>query len=102
MSHKGFAFVALHRHDMRNQYITPAIATGNQSEIGDITDKRGYARRWQGSLRWVDGLLAQGLPHLKIGKRRVRIVCSEADFWMKERFGTRRLGSANQTERSTV
>lgn len=56
----------------------------------EITDKRGYAARWQGSVRWLDGLLARGLPHLKIGKRRVRIVISEADKWMREQFFTQR------------
>jgi hypothetical protein len=70
---------------------TPDAATG-QKLATDITDKRGYAQRWQGSTRWVDLLLARGLPHLKIGERRVRIIIPEADAWMREQFSTQRRG----------
>jgi hypothetical protein len=64
---------------------------------GDITDKRGYAERWGFSVRHIDNLLAQGLPHLKIGSRRVRILIDEADTWMRERFGTQRRAPASRT-----
>jgi len=70
--------------------VTPDAAPGLSA--GDITDKRGYAEHWKSSPRWVDNLLAQGLPHLKIGQRRVRIVISEADAWMREQFATQRRG----------
>ena len=60
-----------------------------------VTDKRGFAARWHFSVRHVDNLLAQGMPHLKCGPRRVRLVTAEADAWMKERFGTRRIGPVN-------
>ena len=56
-----------------------------------IVDKNGFARRWGFSRRTVDNFLAQGLPHLKIGTRRVRIVVAEGDAWMRENFATRRL-----------
>ena len=56
-----------------------------------ITDKDGFARRWGFSRRTVDNFLAQGLPHLKVGTRRVRIVVAEGDAWMRENFATRRL-----------
>jgi hypothetical protein len=71
----------------------PDTATGNKL-AAEITDKRGYAARWGFSVRHVDNLLAQGCPHLKIGKRRVRILVPEADAWMRERFGTQRRGPA--------
>lgn len=73
---------------------TPDTATG-QKMADDITDKSGYAARWRFSPRHIDNLLAQGLPHLAIGRRRVRIIITEADAWMKEKFGTRRRGPAN-------
>jgi hypothetical protein len=76
---------------------TPDAATGNLKLATDITDKRGYAEHWSFSTRHIDNLIAQGLPHLKIGKRRVRIVIPEADAWMKERFGTQRRGVALRT-----
>ena len=56
----------------------------------EIVDKRGYAEHWQFSPRHIDNLMALGLPHLKIGKRRVRIVVEEADAWMKEKYGVQR------------
>jgi hypothetical protein len=65
-----------------------------------VTDKRGFAARWHFSVRHVDNLLAQGMPHLKCGRRRVRLVTAEADAWMKERFGTRRLGSVHSKSES--
>jgi hypothetical protein len=89
--------MACHRHAMneRNMLQVPEVATGNQSSLASpYTDKRGFGRRWQGSPRWVDNLLAQGLPHLKIGKRRVRICLAEADAWMQETFRVQRRGAA--------
>lgn len=73
---------------------TPDTATGT-TLAADITDKRGYGQRWHFSLRHVDNLIAQGLPHLKIGERRVRIIIGEADAWMRARYGTQRRGRAN-------
>lgn len=55
-----------------------------------VFDKRGYAGRWQLSARKIDALLAAGLPHLKIGSRRVRIIGAEADAWMRRQFHTQR------------
>jgi len=59
-----------------------------------VTDKRCYGHRWYFSARHVDNLLAEGLPHLKIGARRVRIIVAEADAWMRERYGTQRPGKS--------
>jgi len=74
----------------------PEADTGQTKlSAGEITDKRGYADRWQFSIRKVDNLLSAGLPHLKIGKRRVRILVPEADAWMREQFSTQRRGKFN-------
>jgi hypothetical protein len=78
----------------------PDIATGTLLATPPITDKRGFAQRWGFSRRYVDCLLAQGLPHLAIGKRRVRIETAEGDAWMRQRFAARRRGPANQQEAS--
>ena len=82
-------------NDIRN---TPDAATGNKL-AADIADKRSYGQRWGFSPRHVDNLLAQGLPHLKIGERRVRIIVADADAWMRQRFSTQRRGPAHQTGR---
>lgn len=63
------------------------------ANTADITDKKGYAERWHGSVRWIDGLIARGLPHLKIGARRVRILIPEADAWMHAQFATQKMKS---------
>ena len=74
----------------------PEAATGNSKPAAVITDKRGFAARWQFSTRTVDNLLAQGMPAIFYNKRRVRIVIAEADLWMREKFATRRLGPKHQ------
>lgn len=74
----------------------PDVSTGSNLETQVVTDKRGFAARWKFSVRHLDNLLAQGMPHCAVGKRRVRIIIAEGDAWMKERFGTRRLGPVTQ------
>jgi len=76
---------------MKTISYAPDAATGTKL-AAEITDKRGYGLRWGFSIRHIDNLLAQGCPHLKIGKRRVRILVPEADDWMRQRFGTQRRG----------
>lgn len=71
---------------IKTNSLRPDTAPGEEVAV-QITDKRGYANRWMHSTRAVDNWLAEGLPHLKIGKRRVRILIPEADDWMRERFG---------------
>ena len=88
--------VARSRRTMRNKmHQVSESATGDQKLAEFATDKRGYARRWRGSPRWVDGLLAQGLPHIKTSPRRVRIVVADAGAWMREQFGCQRRGKLN-------
>ena len=64
----------------------------NKTKLQQITDKRGYAAHWGFSVRHIDNLLKRGCPHLKIGKRRVRIIIPEADDWMRQQYSTRRRG----------
>lgn len=70
--------------------------------IAPITDKKGFGRRWLFSQRHVDFLLSQGLPHLKVGKRRVRIVVEEGDRWMVEKYGLQRRGPLHAKEEATA
>lgn len=55
--------------------------------------KSELAKLYSLSTRTIDNFLAQGLPHLAIGARRVRIEASQAHAWMRAKFGTRRLRS---------
>lgn len=80
---------------MKTQHApTPQDASGNAQLASPYTDKRGYAQRWQGSTRWVDDLIARGLPIIKTSARRVRINIAEADEWMQQQFRTQRIGAA--------
>jgi len=70
---------------------TPQVAGGIE-QSAPITDKKGYGSRWQASVRTVDNWLKAGMPHLKIGARRVRIDIPQADQWMHDRFSVQRRG----------
>jgi hypothetical protein len=78
---------------MKTPLFAPDAATSNNS-AAPVTDKKGFAARWLFSPRHVDNLIAQGLPYLAVGKRRVRIVVSEGDAWMRQRFSRQRRGPA--------
>jgi len=57
-----------------------------------LTDKRQMAAILQFSVRHVDNLIAQGMPHLKFGARRVRFNPTEVLTWCNEQYHTRRIG----------
>jgi hypothetical protein len=84
------------------EILTSEAASNPSSVAAAITDKRGYAARWKFSARYIDSLLSRGLPHLKIGERRVRIVIEEADLWMREKFFTQRCKPANAIQRPAM
>ena len=58
---------------------------GDKKAVGDMAG--GF------STRWVDDQLRQGMPHLKLGSRRVRFDMEEVRIWLKERYGQQRRGS---------
>lgn len=78
----------------REMQQVPDNATGQTSLASPFTDKAGFARRWQASRRWVDSMLAQGMPHLKTSARRVRLCIPECDQWMQDTFRVQRRGGA--------
>jgi predicted DNA-binding transcriptional regulator AlpA len=58
-------------------------------------DKRAVAALAGGmSRRWVDGELAKGMPHVKLGPRRVRFDMEEVRAWLREKYAVRRRGPA--------
>ena len=69
----------------------PAAVAGHLSRFY-LPSHEGFAARWLFSPRHIDNLLAQGLPYLKIGERRVRIIVAEGDAWMKTKFTVSRRG----------
>jgi hypothetical protein len=71
---------------------------GEPTATPTITDKRGYAAHWHFSVRKVSDLLAQGLPHIKISARQLRINIQEADAWMHEQFHTQRRAKQHEAK----
>lgn len=55
-----------------------------------LLTKREFATHLGVSLRSVDNYLADGLPHIKLGERTVRIEFRDAMDWVRNRFRIRR------------
>ena len=72
---------------MKETLQTPDAATGTQFAA---LDKEGFGQQFDVSKRTVDGWLADGLPHLKLSARCVRIPVSEGSDWVKRKFFTQR------------
>jgi len=68
----------------------PETASGTEHLAAQVTNKRGYAERWQSSVRTVDNWIARGLPHIKLSPRMIRINIPEADAWLRQKFGCQR------------
>jgi excisionase family DNA binding protein len=60
-----------------------------------VLTKKEIADHLRFTPRYIDQLIAQGMPHMKIGKRRCRFFKDEVDQWMRDRFATRRIGRVN-------
>jgi hypothetical protein len=72
----------------------PDAGTGQKLPT-NLLDKRGLADlAGMHSTRWVDDQLAAGMPHLKLGQRRVRIDAAEALEWLRQKYGQQRNGKA--------
>ena len=57
-----------------------------------FASKRDVAALLGFSVRTVDNLMARGLPHYKVGRRRCRFDLAEVRDWVKQTYGARRLG----------
>lgn len=79
----------------------PISLDGSRCESGEnsnqprLWDKADVARFAGVTKRTVDNLMARGLPHLKIGARRVRFDPAEVQDWFRREFSVRRLGPAS-------
>lgn len=73
--------------------IQPDAAAGNVSAAAPrkFGDKRDVGELAGGmSKRWVDGEMAKGMPHLKLGARRVRFDLEEVAAWLKQQYHVQR------------
>ena len=55
--------------------------------------KKMFADRWGISTRTVENMLREGLPHIAIGNKCVRLDLIEADEWLTRRHATIRFGA---------
>jgi predicted DNA-binding transcriptional regulator AlpA len=63
--------------------------------VSPFGNKRAVATLLCLSVRTVDNLMARGLPHMKIGSRRVRFDLTQVSEWAKREFSVRRLGAGH-------
>lgn len=47
--------------------------------------------------RWVEDQCTKGMPHMRFGKRRTRFHLGEVMKWLREQYGERRIGKAEET-----
>ena len=71
---------------------TPESSPGNSAlvQVPRYGGKKDVASMVQMSVRSVDNFVAQGCPHLKLGKRRVRFDMAEVRQWLADNFRTQR------------
>jgi len=87
--------------------IKPDAAAGSLKSAAEnfprYGDKESVALMLGLSTRTISNLMQQGCPYLALGARRCRFDMDEVRAWLKEKYGTRRigkLGGANGTTRS--
>lgn len=84
---------------MNNTSIPPDSATGIEAgtiQLQRFGDKRAVADLANmRSIRWVDLQVLQGMPHLKLGPRRVRFDLLEVAEWLRDRYHVQRGAPVN-------
>lgn len=80
---------------------TPDAAAGQKSAANYETpfgDKRAVAKLAGGfSKRWVDLQMAAGMPHMRVGPRRVRFDLAEVREWLLAKYHVQRRGAVKAT-----
>jgi predicted DNA-binding transcriptional regulator AlpA len=71
---------------------TAATPQNTATSTQPLADKRRVAAYANLSVRTIDNLMAEGLPHLKIGRRRVRFDLPEVSTWLRQKYGVARIG----------
>lgn len=78
---------------------TPSFNTACAADTSHLTikaasvslvDKRRVAEVIGLSVRTVDNLLQKGMPHIRLGSRRVRFDLDDVIDWIKKEYGTRK------------
>lgn len=74
------------------------IAPSSESPVppSPYIDKKALATRLGLSRRTIDNWMQRGLPHLKLGDRRVRFDLRDVEPWLQRQCRTVRYGKARQ------
>ena len=72
----------------------PEVAEGSQMSAA-LLDKRDLARLLKLSPRSISNWMDKGLPHLRLGERRVRFVTPDVMQWFQENCACQRIGKLN-------
>jgi predicted DNA-binding transcriptional regulator AlpA len=73
---------------------TPLVTGTPLDSVVRFASKKDVARLVGMSVRWVDGEMAKGLPHFKLGPRRCRFNLEEVSAWLCDRYHVSRIGKA--------
>jgi predicted DNA-binding transcriptional regulator AlpA len=80
----------------KNAHVSPYIASGHtgtatapQERLWRKSDVAAYVGL---APRTIDNMLASGLPHMKLGARRLRFDPEEVKAWFRHQFRTARMG----------
>ena len=75
---------------------TPETGAGNgKSPAVQLLDKRALGTLLQLSTRSISNQMERGMPHLKIGQRRVRFEPEQVLTWLRSTYSCQRLGKLN-------
>jgi predicted DNA-binding transcriptional regulator AlpA len=77
----------------------PAATPGNEVVTANcFADKRAVAAMaGLRSTRWVEIQMTRGMPHLKLGPRRIRFDLEEVRAWLMEKYHQQRNGRVQLT-----
>jgi predicted DNA-binding transcriptional regulator AlpA len=86
---------SLMRMNARQSTTTPEAPGNGVTVVNGFGDKKAVAAlAGLRSTRWVELEMAKGLPHLKLGARRVRFDLNEVREWLKTQYGQQHRGKA--------
>jgi predicted DNA-binding transcriptional regulator AlpA len=79
---------------MATDFDKPETVAGNKSAV-QLRDKNDIAAMCKISSRSVSNYMEKGMPHLRLGSRRVRFIESDVLAWLKTNCGCQRIGKLN-------
>jgi hypothetical protein len=73
----------------------PETVTGGEKLAAQLLDKNDLARLLKLSPRSISNWMERGMPHLRLGERRVRFIQEDTLAWLKANYSCSRIGKLN-------